>query len=93
MNFPTLPYDNVTDSFLLEKWFWGPTHPAFLYDVTLFSLFFFEVFPKTYFFTQLYCLLKYNHWLQIQLKLLLNNVENEKQILNSKEIVEYTEID
>ena len=41
MNFPTLPYDDVTYSFLLEIWFWGPTHPTFLYDVTLFSLFFF----------------------------------------------------
>ena len=41
MNFPTLPYDNVTYSFLLEIWFWGPTPPTFLYDVTLFSLFFF----------------------------------------------------
>ena len=40
MNFPTLPYNNVTYSFLLEIWFWGPTHPTFLYDVTLFSLFF-----------------------------------------------------
>ena len=41
MNFPTLPYDNVTYSFLLEIWFWGPTHPTFLYDVTLLDLFFF----------------------------------------------------
>ena len=39
MNFPTLPYDNVTNSFLLEIWFWGPTHPTFLYDVTLFTFF------------------------------------------------------
>ena len=45
MNFPTLPYDNVTYSFLLEIWFWGPTHPTFLYDVTLLDLFFFEGFP------------------------------------------------
>ena len=46
MNFPTLPYDDVTYSFLLEIWFWGPTHPTFLYDVTLLDLFFFEGFPK-----------------------------------------------
>ena len=29
MNFPTLPYDHVTNSFLLEIWFWGPTYPTF----------------------------------------------------------------
>ena len=40
MNFPTLPYDNVSYSFLLEIWFGGPTHPTFLYDVTLLDLFF-----------------------------------------------------
>ena len=40
MNFPTLPYDHVTNSFLLEIWFCGPTYPTFLYDVTLCSLFF-----------------------------------------------------
>ena len=40
MNFPTLPYDNVTYSFLLEICFWGPTYPTFLYDVTLLDLFF-----------------------------------------------------
>ena len=40
MNFPTLPYDTVTNSFLLEICFWGPTYPTFLYDVTLFTLFF-----------------------------------------------------
>ena len=40
MNFPTLPYDHVTNSFLLEICFWGPTYPTFLYNVTLFSLFF-----------------------------------------------------
>ena len=45
MNFPTLPYDHVTNSFLLEICFWGPTYPTFLYDVTLFTLFF-ELFPK-----------------------------------------------
>ena len=30
-----------SDSFpsLLEIWFWGPTHPTFLYDVTLFTFF------------------------------------------------------
>ena len=39
-NFLTLPYDHVTNSFLLEIWFWGPTYPTFLYDVTLFSLLF-----------------------------------------------------
>ena len=39
MNFLTLPYNCVTISFLPEIWFWGPTHPTFLYDVTLFSLF------------------------------------------------------
>ena len=71
----------------------GSNPPCLFVRCHSFQSFFFEVFPKTYFFTQLYCLLKYNHWLQIQLKLLLNNVENEKQILNSKEIVEYTEID
>ena len=47
MNFLTLPYNCVTISFLPEIWFWGPTHPTFLYDVTLFSLFFFEGFPYT----------------------------------------------
>ena len=45
MNFLTLPYNCVTISFLPEIWFWGPTHPTFLYDVTLFSLFFIEGFP------------------------------------------------
>ena len=40
MNFPTLPSDHVTNSFLLEICFWGPTYPTYLYDVTLFSLFF-----------------------------------------------------
>ena len=40
INFLTLPYNCVTISFLPEIWFWGPTHPTFLYDVTLFSLFF-----------------------------------------------------
>ena len=39
MNFPTLPYDNVTYSFLLEIWFWCPTYPTFLYEVTLLKLF------------------------------------------------------
>ena len=39
MNFLTLSYNCVTISFLPEIWFWGPTHPTFLYDVTLFSLF------------------------------------------------------
>ena len=39
MDFPTLPYDDVTHSFLLEIWFWGPTYPTFLYNVTLFTLF------------------------------------------------------
>ena len=43
MNFPTLPSSHVTNSFLLELWFCGPTYPTFLCDVTLFSLFF-EVF-------------------------------------------------
>ena len=47
MNFPTLPYDNVTYLFLLEIWFWGPTHPTFLYKVTLLELFI-ELFPKEY---------------------------------------------
>ena len=46
MNFLTLPYDHVTISFLPEIWFWGPTHPTFLHDVTLFSFFFIEGFPK-----------------------------------------------
>ena len=45
MNFLTLSYNCVTISFLPEIWFWGPTHPTFLYDVTLFSLFFIEGFP------------------------------------------------
>ena len=45
MNFPTLPYDHVTNSFLLEICFWGPTYPTFLYDVTLFSLFFIWTLP------------------------------------------------
>ena len=49
MNFPTLPYDNVTYSFLLEICFWGPTYPTFLYDVTLLDLFFFELFPNLQF--------------------------------------------
>ena len=39
MIFLTLPYNCVTISFLPEIWFWGPTHPTFLYNVTLFSLF------------------------------------------------------
>ena len=39
-NFPTLHYDHVTNSFLLEICFWGPTYPTFLYDVTLLDLFF-----------------------------------------------------
>ena len=39
MNFPTLPYDHVTNSFLLEICFWGPTYPTVLYEVTPFSLF------------------------------------------------------
>ena len=43
MNFPTLPYDKLTYSFLQEIWFWGPTHPTFLYDVTLFTLFFWSL--------------------------------------------------
>ena len=40
MNFLTLPYTCVTISFLPEIWFWSPTHPTFLYDVTLLDLFF-----------------------------------------------------
>ena len=40
MNFLTLPYNYVTISYLPEIWFWCPTYPTFLYDVTLFSLFF-----------------------------------------------------
>ena len=40
MKFRALPYDNVIYSFLLEIWFWGPTHPTFLYYFTLFTLFF-----------------------------------------------------
>ena len=39
MIFLTLPYNCVTISFLPEIWFGGPTHPTFLYNVTL--LFFF----------------------------------------------------
>ena len=47
MNFPTLPYDNVTYSFLQEIWFWGPTHPTFSDTMSLFLLFFnFELFPN-----------------------------------------------
>ena len=45
INFPTLPYDYVTDSFLLEIWFWGPTYHK-LVTMSLFLLFFyFELFP------------------------------------------------
>ena len=47
MNFLTLSYNCVTISFLPEIWFWGPTHPTFLYKVTLLELFF-ELFPKEY---------------------------------------------
>ena len=43
MNLATLPYDHVTNSFLLEIWFCGPTYPTFLFDVTIFTLLF-EVF-------------------------------------------------
>ena len=39
MNFPTLPHDHVTNSFLLEIWFWSPTYTTFLYDVTLLNFF------------------------------------------------------
>ena len=47
MNFPTLPYDHVTNSFNLEIWFCGPTNPTFSDNVTLFTLYFFiELFPK-----------------------------------------------
>ena len=38
MNFPTLPYDHVIDSFLQELWFWGPTYPS--EAMSLFLLFF-----------------------------------------------------
>ena len=41
MNFPTLPYDNVTYSFLLEIWFWGP-----FCTMSLFWIFFFELIPN-----------------------------------------------
>ena len=41
-------YDNVTNSFILEICFWGPTYHTFLYNVTLFSLFFY-IFPKPWF--------------------------------------------
>ena len=40
MDFQTLPYLYVTISFLLEICFWGPTHPTFSDDVTLFTVFF-----------------------------------------------------
>ena len=40
MNFPTLPYDHVIDSFLQELWFWGPTYPTFSEAMSLFLLFF-----------------------------------------------------
>ena len=36
MNFPTVPYDHVTNSFLLELWFWSPTYPSFSDKITLF---------------------------------------------------------
>ena len=45
MNFLTLSDNCVTISFLPEIWFWGPTHPTFLYNVTLFSLFFYWRHP------------------------------------------------
>ena len=45
---PTLPYVNVTISFLSKICFWGPTHPTFSDDVTLFTLFFIEGFPKIF---------------------------------------------
>ena len=40
MNFPTLPYAHVTNSFILEICFWGPTYHTFLYNITLLDLFF-----------------------------------------------------
>ena len=43
---PTLPYIYVTISYLSEICFLVPTHPTFSDDVTLFTLFFFEVFPN-----------------------------------------------
>ena len=55
MNFLTLPYDHVTNSFLLEICFWGPTYPTFLYNVTLLDLFFFELFPYPETFKRVAC--------------------------------------
>ena len=49
IDFPTLPYDHVTNSFLLEIWFWGPTNLTFSYNaMSLFLIlfFYFELFPK-----------------------------------------------
>ena len=46
MDFPTLPYLYVTISFHLEICFWGQTHPTISDDVTNFTFFFFEGFPK-----------------------------------------------
>ena len=47
IDFPTLPYNHVTNSFLLEIWFWGPIYPTSLYDVTLFTLFYFELLQSS----------------------------------------------
>ena len=47
MNFPTLPSYYITNSFLQEIWFWGPTYPTFSDTMSLFLLFFnFEIFPN-----------------------------------------------
>ena len=75
MNFPTLPYDHVTNSFLLEICFWGPTYPTFLYDVTLFSLFFFELFPNS-------------HLMEISMKLL---VKRDTKVVVKTSITEMLE--
>ena len=48
IDFPTLPYDHVTNSFLLEICFCGPNYPTFLYNVTLFSLFFLKAFLRNF---------------------------------------------
>ena len=68
MNLLTLPYNCVTISILLEIWFWGPTHPTFLYDVTILDLFFLKSSLNNFFLTFL-CLTFNAEGYKIQYKL------------------------
>ena len=55
MDFPTLPYLHVTISFLLEIWFWGPTHPTFSDNITKYTLFLkSSLKPTVYIFTYIF---------------------------------------